>query len=311
MLIAQAAAFALLWGGGKIRKPMDTTLISAASLRQHVEFLAGLPAPRNHEHPASLRLSHEYIRNRFEEMGYPVELQKFQAAGHWYVNVIATLHPAKPKLRVLGAHYDVCGEQQGADDNASGIAGLLEIARLLKAREAEVDHQVRFVAYANEEPPFFGSEWMGSHVHAKSLKDAGAALEVAVVLEMIGYFSDAEGSQDYPSGLLKPFYPSKGNFIAAVSRPGMSGWLRRMQEAIHGSSRIPCETLAAPAFVTGVDFSDHRSYWAHGFDALMITDTAFFRNKNYHEPTDTPDTLDYARMREVCLGVAAFFLNRA
>ena len=150
---------------------------------------------------------------------------------------------------------------------------------------------------------------MGSMVHARSLKEEGADLDVAVVLEMIGYFTDAPGSQAYPSALMRPFYPSAGNFIAAVSRMGDFGVLRRMGRAISRGSRIPCRILAAPAFVTGVDFSDHRSYWAHGFPALMITDTAFFRNPHYHAPGDLPGTLDYARMREVCLGVANFFLS--
>jgi hypothetical protein len=288
--------------------PFADSLVSASRLEAHVEFLTSTPKARHFDNPTELRRAYGYIAARFRELGLQTVLQKFRVGGRYYVNVVATLHPDKPKVRILGAHYDVCGNQQGADDNASGVAGLLEVARVLSAHAKDIDHQVQFVAFANEEPPFFGTEEMGSYVHARALHEQGVEVDGVLILECIGYFTDAEDSQRYPSAVLRPFYPDRGNFIAVVGNMGSWGLIRRVAGAMRRGSPLPVRTLAAPAFVTGVDFSDHRSYWPFGYDALMITDTAFFRNANYHEETDVPSTLDYKRMREVVLGAAAFFL---
>jgi hypothetical protein len=162
--------------------------------------------------------------------------------------------------------------------------------------------RVVLAAYANEEPPSFGTERMGSAVHARALADRGVRVRIMISLEMIGAFSDARGSQAYPA-VVGWFHPSTGNFVAVVGKWGQGGAVRDVAAGMRAGSPLPLETLTAPTVFPGVDFSDHRSFWANGYDAVMVTDTAFFRNPRYHTPTDRPDTLDYARMAEVVKGV--------
>jgi Zn-dependent M28 family amino/carboxypeptidase len=204
---------------------------------------------------------------------------------------------------VIGAHYDSHGGTPGADDNASGIAGLLELAHLL-GRSAP-GRPVELVAYTLEEPPHFRSPHMGSVWHARALKAEGRDVELMLSLEMIGYFSDSPGSQAYPLAAMKLAYPDRGNFIALVGQFGDFGLSRSVKAAMSGATDLPVYSLNAPAFVQGVDFSDHRSYWAQGYPALMVTDTAFMRNRNYHRVGDTFDKLDYKRMAMVVQSVYA------
>jgi Zn-dependent M28 family amino/carboxypeptidase len=218
-------------------------------------------------------------------------------------NIIASFGPESGPRVVIGAHYDVAGNQPGADDNASGVSGLLELARLLSTDSAKLPMRIDLVAYTLEEPPYFRTKHMGSWIHAKSLKDSSVDVRIMLSIEMIGYFRDSEDSQRYPSKILGWFYPSKGNFISVVSNFGShfasSSFVSLMKEGCG----VPIERLTAPASIPGVDFSDHLNYWECGFDAAMITDTSFLRNDNYHETTDTPESLDYARMAEVVNGV--------
>jgi hypothetical protein len=157
-------------------------------------------------------------------------------------------------------------------------------------------------AYTLEEPPSFGTARMGSAVHARALAEGGAKVRLMISLEMIGAFSDADGSQAYPA-IVEWLYPSKGNFVAVVGKWGQGGTVRDLAAGLRAASPLPVETLAAPPLLTGVDFSDHRNFWSHGYEAAMVTDTAFFRNPRYHTPDDRPDTLDYVRMAEVVKGV--------
>ena len=210
---------------------------------------------------------------------------------------------------VVGAHYDVYGENPGADDNASGTAGLLELARLLKSQNPDLKYRVDLVAYTLEEPPFFRTEFMGSAVHAKSLFDAGIKVKGMISMDMIGYFSDAPKSQDYPLGLLKLFYPAVGNYIAVVGNLGNVGMVRKVKKEMKKAAALKVRSINAPASLPGIDFSDHRNYWKYDFDAVMITNTAFYRNKNYHEPTDTPETLNYEKMAEVVKGIYGAVVN--
>lgn len=193
---------------------------------------------------------------------------------------------------IVGAHYDVCGEQPGADDNASAVAGLLEIARFAKRHEAELPYRVDFVAYALEEPPFFGTTKMGSYVHAKYLYENDIKVRGMICLEMIGFFTDRKKSQRYPLPFMGLFYPGTGNFIGVVSNYGSSSFAKQVSRHLKATA-VNVETLKTPSILTGVDFSDHRNYWKFGYSAVMITDTAFYRNPNYHEPSDTMETLDY------------------
>jgi len=278
------------------------------SLRVHVLKLVDVPEPRNYLNVEVQRSVQAYIEKEFAALGLEIRRQVFQVEGVEYVNIIGVLNPRLPKVAVVGAHYDVCGNQPGADDNASGVAGLIELARMLAPKRDCIPRQIQFVAYANEEPPHFGTEDMGSFVHAKSLYDGGNEVEYMISLEMIGYFTDREDSQDYPVGILKWFYPTRGDFIAVVSDLSSGSVRRRVRDAISGHSSIPCRSLGAPSALVGVDFSDHRNYWIFGYDAVMVTDTAFLRNKNYHHISDTIGTLDFAKMAQVVLGVAGAFL---
>lgn len=270
-------------------------------LRRHVESLASISPPRSHAHASSLNAAAAYIEAELRRYSDRVEVQSFTAHGDMFNNVSAMFGPADGERIVIGAHYDVCGDQSGADDNASGVAGLLELARLLKTTPPS--RPVELVAYALEEPPHFRTEHMGSAHHAKKLHDENIAVLLMISLECIGYFSDREHSQGYPVGLLKWFYPSKANFIAVVGNLSGWGWVREFKFRMKAASSVPVHSINAPAFIPGVDFSDHLNYWKYGFDALMVTDTAFFRNARYHEPTDTPETLDYDRMAAVVKGV--------
>ena len=211
---------------------------------------------------------------------------------------------------VIGAHYDVCGIQPGADDNASGVAGLLELAVLL-GRDPSLPAHFELVAYNLEEPPFFAGPQMGSAVHADALHKRGATLALMLSLEMIGYFRDERGSQSYPAPLLNLLYPSQANFIALVGRWDQRTVVKAFKASCVGTADIPVVSIAAPAALPAIDFSDHRNYWAHGYPALMVTDTSFLRNPNYHKATDSWDTLDYGRMAEVVRMLHAGLLNHA
>jgi len=279
--------------------------VSKASLIAHVAFLTSLPQPRNYANVDSLTRSAEYIRSAFAENCDRVEVQDFPVNGVTYRNVICSLGPADSERIVVGAHYDVCGNQPGADDNASGVAGLLEIAKLLKQVSPGLKRRIDLAAYALEEPPFFRTKSMGSAIHAKRLKTAGADVRVMICLESIGYFSDEPDSQTFPIGFLKWFYPTTGNFIAVVSNLRSHAIGRDIRDLMKSGSGIEVQQLTAPSLLPGVDFSDHLYFWKHGYRAVMITDSAFYRNPHYHEATDTIDTLDFDRMAEVVKGVCS------
>ncbi len=274
--------------------------VDPAALRSDVEALVTRFGPRDVDHPENLDRAAAFVAGALRAAGANVTEQTYRAADRAYRNVLAEIGPDTPERIVVGAHYDTAGDQPGADDDASGVAGLLELARLLAASRPPL--RVELVAYTLEEPPSFATERMGSAVHARALAGAGAKVRLMISVEMIGAFSDAKGSQSYPP-LAGAFHPSTGSFIAVVGRWGQGGAVRDVARALRAASPLPVETLTAPAFVTGVDFSDHRSFWAHGYDAVMVTDTAFFRNPRYHTAEDRPETLDYVRMAEVVKGL--------
>lgn len=243
-----------------------------------------------------------YIFQEFGKYADTVYYQEYNFNARVYRNVIAVFNPQGEAIQVVGAHYDVCGEQEGADDNASGLVGLLQLARMLD--HTQLRDRLELVAYTLEEPPFFRTEMMGSFKHAQSLAERKVKVSGMICLEMIGYFSDKKKSQDYPVGGMSAIYGSTGDYIALVSKMKQSEFVKNFIRDFEASDRIKTKKLEAPVNMTGVDFSDHLNYWHFGYEALMVTDTAFYRNKNYHEKGDVMETLDLARM--ACVIEAVF-----
>lgn len=276
----------------------------AARLRKHVEMLAGEIGQRNIFVPRGLDRAAAYIEGELESLGFAVASQEFQVQGQRCRNLIVSISGSNTDAGelVLGAHYDTHPGTPGADDNASGVAVLIELARL--AARAEFQRTVRFVAFANEEAPWFGTDAMGSQVYARGAKTRRAQIDGMISLEMVGYYTERPGSQSYPPGF-SFFYPDRGNFIALVSDLRSWGWKNEVEEILRRNMTLPVQSVATFRFVPGVDLSDHRSFWNEGYRALMITDTAFYRNPNYHRISDTPETLDYARMAELTRGLLA------
>jgi hypothetical protein len=274
-------------------------------LQSDVEALTGLPGFRCYERPHDLDRAAEWVRSALEASGLPVEEQPFGFSGWQFRNYLAHYGPADAPILVVGAHYDVCGEQPGADDNASAVAGLLELARLLGRHRPEVTHRIELALWPLEEPPNFRTENMGSAVHADSLAERQADVRGMICLEMLGYFSDEPGSQTYPAPGMGLLYPTRGNSIAVVGNGSSWFFTRRVKSRMAGATKLPVRSINAPTAVPGVDFSDHLNFWRHGWNAVMITDTAFFRNPNYHQVTDTAETLDFERMAHVVTGVYA------
>lgn len=270
-------------------------------LETHVRMLSETLSPRDAGHPENLDRVAAYIGQAFALAGGRVREQPYQIGRTTYRNVIARLGPDSKDRIVVGAHYDTAGPYPGADDNGSGVAGLIELAGLLAGTDLSVAAEL--IAYTLEEPPYFGSEHMGSAVHARALKAEGVKLRAMFSLEMIGFFTDRPDSQYFPLPGLSLFYPSTGNFIAVVGRTGQRGLVRRIEQAMSRAGHLPVHSIAAPRLLPGVDLSDHANYWDQGYPAVMITDTAFFRNPHYHTRSDTPETLDYRRMAQVVAGV--------
>jgi Zn-dependent M28 family amino/carboxypeptidase len=279
----------------------QTVSVDPARLERDVRELSEQLLPRDQTHPSNLDRTAAYISARLAETGGRLSEQPFTISGNTYRTVICSFGPQSNERIILGAHYDSYHEYPAADDNASGVAGLIELARLLS--HTNLPLQVDLVAYTLEEPPYFGTPHMGSVMHAQSLRKDGIKVKAMISLEMIGYFSDASDSQSFPVSLLRAFYPSRGNFIAVIGSLGEGGLARRVKRAMIGSSSLPVYSINAPRSVPGIDFSDHLSYWKADYDALMITDTAFYRNHNYHTANDTAEKLDYRRMAMVVAGV--------
>jgi hypothetical protein len=264
-------------------------------LRTHVETLAGKFAPRNYRHLDNLNQARAYIASEFASTGARVEQQVYEVNGHEYANVIARFGPDTAESVIVGAHYDGCGPYPAADDNASGVAGLLELARLLGLNRPAM--RIELVAFTLEEPPYFATSDMGSIQHARALRKQAKKIRGMLSLEMLGYYSDAVDSQSYPVPGMSLLYPSTGNYITVAGRPSDISLLRKVKTAMASVSGVPVYSFTGPESVAGL--SDNRSYWQNNYDAVMITDTAYFRNKHYHRASDLPGTLDYDRMAKV------------
>jgi Zn-dependent M28 family amino/carboxypeptidase len=272
-------------------------------LRRHVETLAGEIGERHVGRPKALLAAEHFIVGELASLGYEVARQTYVAEGVESSNLEVTVPGASraSEIVLVGAHYDTVPGSPGADDNASGVAGLIEIARCL--REARPARTVKLVAFVNEEPPFFYFGEMGSRVYARAARKRGDDIRVMLSLEMLGCYSDRPGSQAYPP-LFGYFYPEAGNFIAFVSNLRSRRALREVVSAFKSSSDFPAENLVSPGIVPGVSWSDQLSFWREGYPGVMVTDTAFYRYRHYHQATDTPDRIDYARMGKVVEGLA-------
>ncbi|QXZ09352.1 M28 family peptidase [Comamonas sp. Y33R10-2] len=286
-------------------------------LRKHVRVLSEDFLGRGFDQPQTLQRAADYIVAELAQSGVTAERQRFEVGGQSYENLIARFGPvegAKPLL-VMGAHYDSALTHEGvptpgADDNASGVAGLLELARLLVNKAPS--QPVELVFYTLEEPPNFRTDDMGSYRHALSLQQRNQPVRLMLSIEMIGYYSDEPGSQTYPLAPLGWIYPDKGNFIGLIGELKNFGEMRRtkavMRAAGGGQNPLEVHSLNSPRFVHGVDFSDHLNYWRLGYPAIMVTDTSFMRNPHYHQRTDTWERLDYTRMAQVVRMLAAVAL---
>jgi Zn-dependent M28 family amino/carboxypeptidase len=261
-----------------------------------IKYLTQINPPRNHKNITTLNQVADYIKHRFEAIGLEVAFQEFEVDDKIYKNVIATLNSNFEKRLIVGGHYDVCGDIQGADDNASAIAGIIESATQLYKYKDQLNFRVDFVAFTLEEPPYFGTENMGSYKHVQYLKDNKIDVIGMINYEMIGYFTNEPNSQDYPIESMKLIYPTTGNFIAIVSNETSSSFLVNLN-IDNIKKKIDSVNIVLPKYLEEITMSDNLNYWYFGFDAIMITDTAFFRNKNYHTVNDTLDTLDFEKMQ--------------
>lgn len=276
-------------------------LANSEHLKHRVEMLSATileQIPRAQQ----LDVRADFVFIELSRYGDDYSYQDYDVQGVRYRNIIAKIKGTENcGTYVIGAHYDTYDELPGADDNASGTSGLIELAKLFSDKPPKCD--VQLVAYTLEEPPYFRSEHMGSYIHAKSLKDKGVDVKMMISLEMIGYFSDEADSQNYPVKGMQYLYSNKGDFISIVGDLSQIGLTRFLKKAMRRATDLPVYSINAPASVQGIDFSDHLNYWQFDYPAVMVTDTAFNRNKNYHTKDDTSEKLDYKRMAKVVDGV--------
>jgi len=268
-------------------------------LYKDVDFLTSIRPYRNYQNLETLETVSKYISDEFVSWGYTCEEQKWKAEGNEYKNIIASWRKDKKRRLIIGAHYDVAGDQPGADDNASAVAGLLETARLVSENQPELDFGIDFVAYNLEEAPFFTTKEMGSYIHAKSIFDGQVDVVGMICYEMIGYFSDEPGSQTFPVPGLAKIYPDTGNYIVVVGIETCKEFNGTIHRLMSEGSGIGVEKIVFPDGGGLAGRSDQRNYWEFGYKAVMISDTSFLRNPNYHLETDTIETLDFDKMKEV------------
>lgn len=290
-----------------IRPQPATSDLLIDRLRQHVDRLAGLIGPRHIGRPSALEAAATLVEREFSSLGHAVERQSFDALGVSVANLVAECRGEQrpAEVIILGAHYDTTSSTPGADDNASAVAVLIEVARLLQ--KARFHRTVRFVAFANEEWPHFATDTMGSAVYARRCRQRDEHIVGMLCLEMVGYYTDAPRSQRLPPGIpraLRCAFPRRGDFLAAVANLRSWRLLWPFRRGFKRAADFPLYTIALPERIESIRLSDNSAFWDQGFPALMLTDTSFLRNPHYHLPSDTPDTLNYPSMANVAVGVA-------
>jgi hypothetical protein len=273
------------------------------NLKEQISVLAEKIGERNIWKYGKLKASAHYIEKVMTELGYEVKKQEYRVEDVHVENLewelIGIQHPEE--IILVGAHYDSVLGSPGANDNASGVAAVLEIARLLKTER--LSRTVRFVTFVNEEPPFFQTDKMGSRVYASRSRQRGEKIVAMLSLETIGYYSNEKGSQKYPFPF-NFFYPDTGNFIGFVGNASSRPFVREAVEIFRRNTAFPSEGIAVPGWIMGIGWSDHWSFWEEGYPAIMITDTALFRYQYYHSQQDVPDRIDYERMARVVVGIS-------
>ena len=285
--------------------PLTTSeLDSRNRIRAHVQMLAETIGGRDAVHYDGLQRAASYIEDELRSHGYMVDRQSFSVAGREFGNIEAEQRgTADPRnIVIVGAHYDTTDGLPGANDNGSGVAAGLELAR--KFAWQNHGNSIRWLFFANEEPPYFQTPAMGSYVYAKRCRERGERVIAMLSLETIGYYSDESGSQSYPIGF-HPGYPDRGDFLGFVADLRSAGLLRRALKSFRNATSLPATGAAAPALIPGVGWSDHWSFWQCGYKALMLTDTAPYRYPYYHTAEDTPEKLDYDRLARAFTGIAA------
>lgn len=308
LLLALLFSAFLLYSVMKI-KGMPSVVIPPAPrskevlLYKHVEQLAVKIGSRSVSEYDRLNAAKEYILSCLNGMGYSPIRQEFSYQHRTFSNIIVSVPGEDPQKGavLIGAHYDTVAGTPGADDNASAVAVLLEMCRLLK--DCSPDVTIKLVFFALEEPPVFRTEFMGSAVYARETREKGENITAIISLEMLGYYNDQKGGQSYPLPLMGLMYPATPDFIAVVGNLSSRGLVKKVADSLRKNGGVPVETLATVSFLPGVDFSDHRSFWQQGYPAVMITDTAFYRNPGYHTEKDTIDTLDFNRMSLLLQGL--------
>lgn len=277
----------------------------AQSLGRDVAVLASDIGARAVSRPGTLNRAAEYLNARLSSIGSVRRLPYVVDGGT--VENLELEFPGTSRaseIVVVGAHYDTIPTTPGADDNATGVAALLHLATEYAQRGPQ-PRTVRFVAFANEEPPYFQTNAMGSVVYAKSCRARGDNIVAMISLESIGFYSDAKGTQRYPSALLRLFFPSRGNFLAIVGNKPSKPLVREIDRAFKSRVRMPTKAVALSETIQGVGWSDHWAFWQSGYPAVMVTDTAPMRNPHYHRETDTPDNLDFPRFAQAVKGLGA------
>ncbi|HEY9678958.1 MAG TPA: M20/M25/M40 family metallo-hydrolase [Drouetiella sp.] len=306
----------------KLPSLTEAEKLISAKLRAHVVMLAGMIGARSlTDCPEGLDRAGKYIEQVFSEMSHRRSQQDFMcdvprspyapatilgvADRVCTRNFIAELKGTKytQDVIILGAHYDAVANCPGANDNGSGVAAMLELARLLQNFESE--RTIRFVAFANEEQPFFGTDGWGAKQYAELCRERKENIVAMVSLETMGYFTDQPGTQSFPHDVMGLVFPKQGDYITFVSNIQSRRLLNRFTQLFKGATQFPCEKVALPESVRGVAYSDHAAFWNLGYPAIMATDTAFFRYPQYHTAEDTPDRLNYDHIARVVSGMAA------
>lgn len=283
--------------------------IDSTLLYKHVNALAVIEPPRYYKNISSLDNAADYIKNQFEKYTHRVRFQVYMDGEYAFKNVLASFGPKKGKRIIVGAHYDVCGMQPGADDNGSGVAALIELARLFHHLKPRLKYRIDLVAYTLEEPPYFRSPLMGSAVHAKSLANEGIIIKFMVSVDMIGYFDAAVKPHEYVKKYIRPRKLEPGNTTCIVTRKADSYIARKLSREMKKQTGMAILALELPGDTPGIDYSDHLNFWNQEYPAVMLTNFYVCPNPYYHSASDTIDKIDFSKAAAIVEGLYVALVN--